>query len=253
MKYVLVLLLGLVLGGALVFFVFVGAPRAGALPGAAVRPPDQGGDPAGTAVVTLDEKFFDSVLATIFRDMNAPSFPLQLINMEGGTQSPPPVDFRTAVFQGDCNNVVTLVPEGSNVKTSVRLADGKIVAPLAFNGSYNAPFFGCLRFKGWAQASIQLSFDQSKQTVYGRINVEGVTLDNAPSGVGDVVTLLVQRTINERVNPLEILQSHQLMLAVPVKSSNSTLKAQVKDVREEVQNGKLSLHITYDFSAQKQG
>jgi hypothetical protein len=251
MKYVLVLLLGLVLGGVLVFFLFVGAPRAGALPGAAVKPPDQGGDPAGTAVVTLDEKFFDAVLATIFRDMNAPSFPLQLIRMEGGSQSPS--DFRVAVFQGDCNNVVTLIPEGSNVKTSVRLADGKIVAPLAFSGSYSAPFFGCLRFKGWAQASIQLSFDQSKQMVYGRINVEGVTLDNAPSGVGDVVTLLVQRTINERVNPLEILQSHQLMLALPVKSSNSTLKAQVKDVREEVQNGKLSLHITYDFSGQKQG
>jgi len=253
MKYILVLLLGLIAGGVLVFFIFVGTPRAGALPGAPVRAPDQGGDPPGTAVVMLDEKFFDSVLATIFRDMNAPSFPLQFspVGMQGeGALAAP--DFRLAVFEGDCASAVTLVPEGSNVKTSVRLADGKIVAPLAFTGSYNAPLFGCIRFKGWAQASISLSFDQAKQTVYGRINVEGVTLDNAPSGVGDVVTLLVQRTINERVNPLEILQSHQLMLALPVKASNSTLKAQVKDVREEVQNGKLSLHITYDFTGQKQ-
>lgn len=253
MKYILVLLLGLIAGGALVFFLFVGAPRAGALPGTPVKAPEPGGDPPGTAVVMLDEKFFDSVLATIFRDMNAPSFPLQFspigMKSEGAPVAP---DFRLAVFQGDCASAVTLVPEGSNVKTSVKLADGKIVAPLAFSGSYNAPLFGCIRFKGWAQASITLSFDQSKQTVYGRINVEGVTLDNAPSGVGDVVTLLVQRTINERVNPLEILQSHQLMLALPVKASNSTLKAQVKDVREEVQNGKLSLHITYDFTGQKQ-
>lgn len=254
MKYVLVLLLGLVLGGVLVFFLFVGAPRAGALPGAPLKAPDQGGDPAGTAVITLDEKFFDTVLATIFRDMNAPSFPLQFssIGMDGGASQASATDFRMAAFQGDCTDAVTMIPEGSNVKTSVRLADGKIVAPLAFTGSYNAPIFGCMRFKGWAQTSIKLSFDEPKQTVYGRINVEGVNLDNTASGVGDIVTLLVQRAINERVNPLEILQSHQLMLAVPVQSSKSTLKAQVKDVREEIQNGKLSLHITYNFSGQKQ-
>ena len=253
MKYVLSLLLGLILGGALVFFIFVGAPRAGALPGVPVKAPDQGGDPAGTAVITLDEKFFDSVLATIFRDMNAPSFPLQFSarKLDDPAQEAAPV-FRQAVFQGDCASAVTLIPEGSNVKTSVRLADGKILAPLAFSGSFNAPLFGCVRFKGWAQTSIKLSFDQGKQTVYGQINVEGVNLDNTPSGVGDVVTALVQRSINQNVNPLEILQSHQLMLALPVKASNSTLKAQVKDVREEIQNGRLSLHITYDFTGQKQ-
>ena len=254
MKYVLVLLAGLVLGGALVFFLFVGAPRAGSLPGAPLKPPDQGGDPPGTAVVMLDEKFFDSVLATIFRDMNAPSFPLQFsgvrMEMDGPAQAEPM--YSLALFQSDCPSAVTLVPENGNVRTSVRLADGQIVAPLAFAGSYNAPLFGCMRFKGWAQTSIKLSFDQSKQTVYGRINVEGVNLENTPAGVGDVVTALVQRAINERVNPLEILQSHQLMLSLPVKASNSTLKAQVKDVREEIQNGKLSLHITYDFTGQKQ-
>lgn len=252
MKYFLSLLVGLIIGGALVFFIFVGAPRAGALPGTPVKAPDQGGDPPGTAVITLDERFFDSVLATIFRDMNAPSFPLQFSarRLDDSTQEASPV-FRQAVFQGDCQSAVTLIPEGSNVKTSVRLADGKILAPLAFSGSFNAPLFGCVRFKGWAQTSIKLSFDQGKQTVYGQINVEGVNLDNTPSGVGDVVTALVQRSINQNVNPLEILQSHQLMLALPVKASNSTLKAQVRDVREEVQNGRLSLHITYDFTGQK--
>lgn len=253
MKYFLSLLVGLILGGALVFFIFVGAPRAGALPGTPVKAPDQGGDPPGTAVITLDERFFDSLLATIFRDMNAPSFPLQFSarRLDDPTQEASAV-FRQAVFQGDCQSAVTLIPEGSNVKTSVRLADGKILAPLAFSGSFNAPLFGCVRFKGWAQTSIKLSFDQGKQTVYGQINVEGVNLDNTPSGVGDVVTALVQRSINQNVNPLEILQSHQLMLALPVKASNSMLKAQVRDVREEIQNGRLSLHITYDFTGQKQ-
>lgn len=253
MKYALSLLVGLVLGAVLVYFLLVGAPSAGNLPGVPVKAPDQGGDAPGTAVITLDEKFFDSVLGAIFKDVGAPSFPLQISLRDNGEQQPPTpprTPFRVAAFQGDCASQVVLQPQGSNVKTGVRLVDGKIMAPLAFNGSYNA-FGTCIRFQGWAQANIQLSFDQAKQTVYGRINVEGVNLDNTPAMVGGVVTMLVQRSINERVNPLEILQSHQLMLAVPVKASNGTLKARVKDVREEVSNGKLSLHITYDFAGQK--
>jgi hypothetical protein len=35
---------------------------------------------------------------------------------------------------------------------------------------------------------------------------------------------------------------------MPVKSANGTLKAQVKDVRAEIADGKLTMHITYDFS-----
>jgi hypothetical protein len=36
---------------------------------------------------------------------------------------------------------------------------------------------------------------------------------------------------------------------MPVQASGGTLKAQVKDVRAEVVEGALRLHITYDFSA----
>jgi hypothetical protein len=37
-------------------------------------------------------------------------------------------------------------------------------------------------------------------------------------------------------------------LNVPVQASNGTLKAQAKDVRSEVKDGALRLHVTYDFS-----
>jgi hypothetical protein len=35
---------------------------------------------------------------------------------------------------------------------------------------------------------------------------------------------------------------------LPVQASNGSVKAQVKDVRSEVQDGTLHLHITYEFS-----
>ena len=250
MRYVLTLLGGLLIGGALVFFLFVGAPRVRSLPGSPVKPPEQGGDPPGTAVVTLDEKFFDTLLATIFRDLGAPTFPLQFTSLGGQPQGQEV--FVRAALQGGCANSVVIAAQDSNVKTGVRLTEGKILAPLAFSGSYNV-FGNCMNFKGWAQADIQLRFDQAQQTVYGQITVEGVNLEGASPIVGGLVTPLVQRAINERVNPLEIMRSSQLTLAVPVKASNGTLKAQVKDVRSEVKDGTLRLHITYDFSAEKQG
>jgi hypothetical protein len=249
MRYVLTLLGGLVAGAALVFFLFVGAPRARPLPGSPVKPPEQGGDPPGTAVVTLDEKFFDTLLGTIFHDLGAPTFPLQFTSLGGEPQGAKV--YTLAAFQGGCTDAVVIAPQDGNVKTGVRLTNGKIMAPLAFSGSYNA-FGSCLNFKGWAEANIELRFDQGQQTVYGQITVEGVNLEGISPIVGGIVTPLVQRAINEHVNPLEIMRSSQLTLAIPVKASNGTLKAQVKDVRAEVKEGLLNLHITYDFRAQKQ-
>ena len=249
MRYILTLLAGLIVGGVLVFFLFVGAPRAKPLPGAVVQPPEQGGDPPGTALVTLDERFFDTLLGAIFRDLGAPTFPLQFTSLQREPQGAE--IFRLAALQGGCADAVVIAPQDSNVKTGVRLTEGKIMAPLAFSGSYNA-FGSCINFKGWAQANIQLRFDQGQQTVYGQITVEGVNLEGTSPIVGGLVTPLVQRAINERVNPLEIMRSSQLTLAIPVKASNGTLKAQVKDVRAEVKESMLNLHITYDFTGQKQ-
>ena len=245
MRYILTLIAGVLIGGVLVFFFLVGAPRANRLPGAPVKPPDAGGDPPGTALIVLDKPFFDSVLAAIFRDMNAPSFQLSKGAEGDGAR------LEMASFQNGCPSAVTLLPEGSNVKTEVRIENGKILAPLAFQGSYNAPFVGCVRFTGWAQANLALRFDESQQAVFGQLNVEGVNVDGAPPVVGTVVTGLVQGAINQRVNPIQILQSHQLRLSLPVKASEGTLNAQVKDVRAQINNNALQLHITYQFNGQK--
>lgn len=254
MKYLLAVITGVVglILGALVVLLLLGAPKAKALPGLPVQAPDAGGDPPGTAVVTLDEKFFDSLLGTVFRDLGQPSFPLELTMMEDN-----PLDFSNvkslpAALQNDCPDLVVIKTEGSNVKTGVRFTGGKIIAPLAFNGSKNI-LGGCVRFQGWAQASIGLRFDQEKQTVYGEINVEGVNLDETPAVVGGIATVLVQNSINRRINPLEILRAPQLALAMPIQSTNGTLSAKVRDVRSEVTDGKLILHLTFDFAGVRGG
>lgn len=249
MKYLLALitgLIGLVLGALIVLFL-VGAGRAKPLPGQPVQAPDPNGDAPGTAVITLDEKFFDVLLGSIFRDLGQPSFPLELTKLEQSPLHNATQKMIPAALQNDCPDLVVVKNEGSNVKTGVRFTGGKIIAPLAFTGSKNI-LGGCVRFEGWAQAVIELRFDQEKQTVYGQINVEGVNLEGAPAAVGGIATLLVQRSINQRINPLEILRAPQLSLAMPIQSTNGTLSAKVKDVRSEVVDGKLILHLSFDFA-----
>ena len=244
MKYFIVLVLGIILGGALAIFL-LGMPRMRSIPGNAVGAPDASGDAPGTAQLVLDDKFFDALLGTVFNGLGPPQFRLSQMY-------PPPglAGITPAALQNGCTNTLTLSAEGSNVKTGVRFAGGKITAPLAFSGSYNL-LGNCMQFKGSANTAVLLSFDQSKQTVYGRLNIEEINLEGVNPLANNFVAVFVQTAINERLNPFEVLRAQQLALSMPVQASGGTLKAQVKDVRAEIVEGSLRLHITYDFSAVK--
>jgi len=253
-KFIIFLLgtiLGLVIGGGLVFFLFGGAPRAAqAPPGVPILPPDPNGSPAGTASVVLNQQFFDTVLATIFRDMNAPAFPLNLTGRNGFTETPQPQLASFALQNNGCEGKITLLPQGSGVTTGVRLESGKVTAPLAFTGSTSV-FGQCINFAGWAQANLQLRYDEAQQTVFGQINVETVNLDGVIPVVSGFVTPLVQTTINNRVNPIVILRGQQIALNVPIAATDGTLKASVKEVRSEIKENGLNLFVTYDFAGTK--
>lgn len=244
MRYILVLLLGLLLGGAGVYYLFVGAPRIeqqqlGAQP---LQAPNAGGPPPGTIVLTFDEKFFDTLLGTIFRDLQPPAFKLSgnAPGVGGGATF-------VAAQGGGCADQLTIAQEGSGARTTVSLKDGRISVPLAFSGSRNL-FGNCMNFKGAALANITLSFSREQQTLYGQINVEGVNLEGVSPIAGPFVTTFVQTAINQQVNPLVIMRGQQLTLNVPVEASNGTVRAQARDVRSEVRDGALRLHITYDFA-----
>ena len=242
MKRVIIsLVAGLLIGGLGVLY-FLGRPRTGSLSGTALRPPDATSSNAATVSVAIDEKFFDSLLATIFQQLGSPQLKLSQVQ----TQSP----FQTAFFQAGCNNVVVLNQQSGNVKTGVRFTGGKIIAPLAFTGSYSV-VGKCVQFQGTAQSTVDLSFNQEKQTVYGALNVEEVNLENVPPLVSALVTAFVRQTIASQVNPFEVLRVSQLALSLPIKTTGGSVTAVVKDVRSEVQEGSLRLLLTYDFSAQK--
>jgi len=242
MKKILLTLVGGLLLGALVTAYFLGAPRVRSMPGVPVKPPDRSGDNSGTVSVTIEEKFFDSLLGTIFTKLGPPQLKLSQLETQ-------PL-IRPTAFQSSCTNVLSLNPEGNNTKTGVRFTGGKIVAPLAFSGTYSV-LTRCMSFKGTGKATVDLFFDQSKQTVYGRLNAEEVTLDDVPPVISALVTAFVRRSIDEQLNPFEVLPVSQLSLSLQVQASGGTVKANVKDVRSEIQEGALKLYLTYDFTAEK--
>src|SRR5919106_4002016 len=140
MRYLLTLLLGLILGGGAAVY-FLGSPRAGASPGVPVTAPEGGAKPPGSAAVEVDHQFFDRLLAMLFEDLGPPSFRLA----SAGSS-----DMQPVALQEGCSNIITLLPQWGDVKTGVQFTQGKISAPLAFEGRYNL-LGNCLNFKGWAQ------------------------------------------------------------------------------------------------------
>lgn len=249
-RLILGLLLGAVIGAALVFFFLGGAPRAlKAPPGVPIKPPEANGVPAGTATVVLKQEFFNEVLGAIFRDMNAPAFPLNLtgenVNRDSGLTA-----FGLQA-SGECGGQIVLKPEGSGVSTGVRFENGQILAPLAFTGSTSV-FGNCVNFSGWAQADLQLRYDEPQQAVLGQINVQTVNLDGVSPLASGFVTPLVQSTINTRVNPIPIMRGEQLTLNLPIAATNGTLNARVQDVRAEVKDTSLNLYVIYNFAGIKQ-
>lgn len=241
-KFIVGSFLGLIVGGLLTFYFFVGVPSAVKMPGTPIQPPDESGVPPATAQIVLKEEFFNEVLTTIFRQMNSPSFPLASAPQ---TLSNKP---EYALFQdGKCEGRITLLPEGSGVKSSLKFENNRLVAPIAFTGSYNS-MVGCLNFSGWTQANLDLRFDAEQQMVFGQLNVETVNLDGLSPILSGIVTPLVQSTLNQRVNPIQILRSEQLAFNFPIKAADGNLNSVVKDVRSEIKDKALHLYVIYQLS-----
>ena len=241
MKYLITLAVGLVIGAAAAIFL-LGVPRAKALPGTPVQA-ISGEAPANTVAVALPDSFVNEMLVTVFRDLSPPTF-----NLASHNAADPALT--NVAFQGGCNNTVILAPESGGVKTHTQFVNGNISAPLVFSGNYNL-LGNCIQFKGWAQTTIQLSFDQPSQTIFGRVNIDGVNLDGVAPFANNFVTVFVRNAIDTKVNPLELIRPSQLQLLIPVKGSDGAVKASVKDVKSEAKDGQLRLQITYEFAGAK--
>lgn len=186
--------------------------------------------PAGEVVVVLSEEFLNSLLVAVASRPVPPSFPLS----KGGEGK-------------RCESRVQLLPEAGGMRTGVRFADGRITAPVAFRGSYEAPLVGCLKFEGWADTSFQLEFNRERQVLGARVTVRDLKLKNVPTSLlGGGLTGLVQDAIDERVNPVELLRAEQLGARVPVTKGDE-LRLRAADVRHEVAGRELRLRILYEI------
>ena len=220
--------------------------------------------------VALNEQFLDALLDAIFKNFNAPEFPLagnaeeekrrgreeerevlfsrfQISNRESGGRrlkiedlSPPPPE--------NCNESIRLLREIDDVRTAVRFRDGKIYAPIAFSGSYNPPFVGCIDFQGWAETNIDLEYDRQSRKLVGRVRVLSVNLGGVTNLASGVLSRLVQGSIDRKINPIEILQIDKLSFVVPVQNAGGSLKMKATAVRHEITGGSLNVHIAYEFA-----
>ena len=186
---------------------------------------------AGEVGVVLSEEFLNSLLVAVASRPEPPSFPLS----KGGGG------------KGKCESRVQLLPEASGVRTAVRFVEGRITAPVAFRGSYDAPLVGCLNFQGWADTAFQLEFDAARQVLNARVTVRELKLKNVPTSlIGGGLTGLVQDAIDGRVNPVELLRAEQLSARVPVTRGDE-LRLRATDVRHEVSGRELRLRIVYEI------
>lgn len=196
----------------------------------------------GEATVTVSEQFFNSFLEAIFDNLKAPAMPLVITASDRN---------RTDQSAQTCPSVLTLQREHGNVKTAVKFEQGRMVAPLAFTGSYNSTLLGCLEVRGWAQTEWILEFDRAAQTLQARIKVTDIYLENIPALARGSLMQLVQSAIDSRINPLKVLRPEQLSSVVPIPPAGGSLRLRAREVKPEIVPGSVHLLIIYEFLPEK--
>lgn len=196
----------------------------------------------GEATLTLNEQFFNSFLEAIFDNLKAPSTPLIITSSDRN---------RTDESARACPSVITLQRQHNATKTAVKFEQGRMVAPLAFTGSYNSTLLGCLEFRGWANTEWNLEFDRKEQTLQARIKITDIQLENVPSLARASVVQLVQTAIDSRINPVKLLRPEQLSSVVPIAPAGGSLRLRANEVRPEIVPGLVHLRITYEFLPEK--
>jgi len=194
--------------------------------------------------ITLNEQFFDAFLETLFKNFKPINFSIG----KADAKTEPKYETVSYRKQTKCNEVVKLEREISGMRTAVRFRDGRILAPLAFSGSYDVPLFGCVDFTGWAETNIELTFDQGKQSLLARVKVVKVNLNGMSGLGGGALAKLLQSSIDKKINPADILSAEKLSFILPLESQGGNLKLRATDMRTEVLPGELKIKIFYELS-----
>jgi len=188
--------------------------------------------PAAEATVTVNEQFLNSFLTAIFDNLSEPAMPLTV----GGATS-----------TGQCQSEIRMKREVNGVRTAVHFEQGRIVGPLAFAGAYSSTLMGCIQFSGWADAEVLLEFDATRRALMARFHLREIHLNDVPVVLNGPLLNMVQSTIDQRYNPVELFTLDQLSTRVNIKPAGGALQLRAKEIRPEITPSALTLHIVYEF------
>lgn len=205
------------------------------------RPRQARTPPSAEVTVTLGEQFFNSFLDEVFTDLRAPSYRIAATGAKDEGRA------KAAHSPLQCESVVVLEREIDGVRTAVKFEEGRILAPMAFSGTYQSTLLGCLKFQGWAETRLNLEFDRARQVLNARVEVLDVHLSNLPGAASGLLAGMVQKAIDQRINPVELIQAGQLSTRVPVAAAGGAVRLRAKEVRPDIKRGELQLHIIYEF------
>ena len=214
--------------------------------------------------IGLNEPFFDVLLESVFKNFDPPQFSIarsypQPVPETLGTMSSSRMFsyFRSFVHRSDssdpsfsdnsCDQAIKLLKEMNGVNSAIRFREGKIYVPLAFSGNYSAPLVGCVEFSGWAETNVDLEFDSAGQKLIGKVRVLNVHLNGARGLGGTVIARLLQNSIDQRFNPVELVSLEKLSFGVPI-SNKGNLHLRAVGARTEIMNGYINIRLLYQFN-----
>lgn len=219
--------------------------------------------------ISLNEQFFEALLEAVFNNLNEPSVPISINNTEQNKSLQEttalksvdsPVLMQNVSYINDgqnpkfsvnessmaCSETIRLQRQVEGVRTAVRFQQGKIFAPIAFKGNYNPPLIGCIEFQGWAETNIELYFDKQKNALVGKATVLNVNLSGT-GGVGSsLLTRFVQNSIDNKVNPIEIIKLDKLSFVTPIQNSGN-LRVKAQGITHKINDRSLDIYIKYEF------
>jgi hypothetical protein len=202
-----------------------------------------------SVTLSLDEKFFDTLLDSVFQNFDPPEFAVAENSRPSHsvTSNLPGRGNSFAEGTTTCSQTIKILREMSGVRTAVKFREGKVYVPLAFSGNYAPPFVGCVEFAGWAEANIDLEFDPSGQRLIGRVRVFNVNLNGTGGVGGSLIARMLQTSIDKKLNPIEILTLDKLSFGVPIQQSGN-LRMRAVGARPVMGIGVINIHIDYVFS-----
>jgi len=81
-----------------------------------------------------------------------------------------------------------------------------------------------------------------------RFRLREIHLNNTPAVLNGPLLGMVQSTIDQRYNPVELFTLEKLSTRVDIQPVGGALQIRAREIRPEITPSALNLHIVYEFT-----